>query len=148
MNAATYLHTNLVATDWQRLARFYEDVFGCTRIPPERNYQGEWLGQGTGVPGAALRGIHLRLPGWGEAGPTLEIFTYEDMPERPEPAANRPGIGHLAFSVPDVAAARAAVLRAGGHDLGEIVQVDVPGRGALRFVYMTEPEGNILELQT
>ena len=148
MNAATYLHTNLVATDWQRLARFYEDVFGCTRIPPERNYQGEWLGQGTGVPGAALRGIHLRLPGWGDAGPTLEIFTYEDMPERPEPAANRPGIGHLAFSVPDVAAARQAVLEAGGQDLGEIVQVDVPGRGALRFVYMTEPEGNILELQT
>ena len=30
---------------------------------------------------------------------------------------------------------------------GEIVQVEVPGRGMLSFIYMTDPEGNIIELQ-
>lgn len=148
MITATYLHTNLVALDWQRLARFYEDVFSCTPVSPERNYQGDWLGKGIGLPGARLRGLHLRLPGWGDNGPTLEIFTYTEMPASDAPAANRPGFGHIAFRVPDVAAAREAVLAAGGHDLGKIVQVDVPGRGALHFVYMTDPEGNIIELQT
>jgi catechol 2,3-dioxygenase-like lactoylglutathione lyase family enzyme len=149
VNKVTYVHTNLNAMDWQRLARFYESVFGCTPVPPERDLKEDWLAKGTGVPGAALRGIHLRLPGWGEDGPTLEIFTYTDMePGAGAPAANRPGYGHLAFRVPDVAAAREAVLAAGGHDLGQIVSVEVPGKGALTFVYMTDPEGNIIELQS
>jgi catechol 2,3-dioxygenase-like lactoylglutathione lyase family enzyme len=145
---ATYLHTNLVAADWRRLARFYEDVFGCTPVLPERYYEGDWLGKGVGLPGARLRGVHLRLPGWGEDGPTLEIFTYAEMLAGSPPAANQPGYGHIAFRVADVAAVREAVLAAGGEDLGEIVQVDVPGRGALTFVYMADPEGNIIELQT
>ena len=34
--------------------------------------------------------------------------------ERPATAVNRPGFGHIAFSVEDVAAARAEVLAAGG----------------------------------
>ena len=25
-----YVHTNIVARDWRRLAVFYQDVFGCT----------------------------------------------------------------------------------------------------------------------
>jgi predicted enzyme related to lactoylglutathione lyase len=29
MSATRYVHTNLIAADWQRLARFYCDVFGC-----------------------------------------------------------------------------------------------------------------------
>jgi catechol 2,3-dioxygenase-like lactoylglutathione lyase family enzyme len=145
---AVYLHTSIVAKDWRRLARFYDEVFGCTPLKPERDYDGDWLGKGVGVPGAKLTGVHLLLPGGGENGPTLEIFTYAEMPEGNAPQANRPGFGHIAFRVPDVAAAREAVLAAGGHDLGEIVQVDVPGRGALHFIYMTDPEGNIVEIQT
>jgi predicted enzyme related to lactoylglutathione lyase len=31
---ARYAHTKLIARDWQRLARFYERVFGCVRVPP------------------------------------------------------------------------------------------------------------------
>src|SRR5574341_674062 len=33
-----YVHTNLVARDWQPLARFYETHLGCVRVPPERDY--------------------------------------------------------------------------------------------------------------
>ncbi len=147
---ARYVHTNLIAANWQAIARFYEEVFGCVRVPPERDLSGPAMAAGTGLLAAHLRGIHLRLPGYGETGPTLEIFTYDslcDGGQRPPAAVNRPGLGHLAFSVPDVTAARAAVLAAGGQPVGEVVTVAVTGGGRVTWCYVTDPEGNVIELQ-
>src|SRR5438128_5587378 len=101
--AARYAHTNLIARDWRALAAFYERVFGCVPVPPERDLGGDALERGSGVPGATLRGVHLRLPGHGPDGPTLEIFTYNALADGLPVAANRPGFGHVAFAVPDVA---------------------------------------------
>ncbi len=145
---ACYVHTNLIAHDWQALARFYEDIFGCVRVPPERDLSGPAMEAGTGIPGAHLRGVHLRLPGYGDTGPTLEVFTYEQPVARPPTAVNRPGYGHLAFSVADVAAARGAVLAAGGTAVGEVVTTPVSGKGHITWCYVTDPEGNIIELQS
>jgi predicted enzyme related to lactoylglutathione lyase len=39
---ARYVHTNLIAQDWQALANFYQQVFGCFPLPPERDFKGEW----------------------------------------------------------------------------------------------------------
>lgn len=142
-----YAHTNIIAQDWRKLVDFYCEVFDCVPVPPQRDQSGEWLSRGTGVPDAALAGMHLRLPGHGEDGPTLEIYSYAKMLDKPQAAANRKGIGHLAFLVDDVATIRAAVLAQGGADLGEIVQRDVAGVGRITFIYMADPEGNILEIQ-
>ena len=144
---ARYTHTNLVALDWKNLARFYEDVFGCLPVPPERDLSGEWLEVATGVPNAHLRGMHLRLPGCGPDGPTLEIFQYNIEKDRPDPAPNRPGFAHIAFAVEDVESALAAVTKAGGRTIGETVSLTVPGAGTVEIVYATDPEGNIIELQ-
>lgn len=145
--ATRYVHTNIIAADWKRLAGFYREVFDCRPVPPERDQSGEWLARGTGVRGAALRGVHLRLPGYGERGPTLEIYAYTEMKEKPSPAANRQGLGHLAFLVDDVEEVRGAVLAEGGKDLGEITRTKIQEVGTLTFIYMTDPEGNILEIQ-
>ncbi len=51
---ARYVHTNLIAEDWRKLAGFYTEVFGCTLVPPERDYAGESLDAGTGLRGARL----------------------------------------------------------------------------------------------
>jgi predicted enzyme related to lactoylglutathione lyase len=142
-----FVHTNIVAHDWRRLARFYEEVFGCAAVLPERDLRGSWLENATGVRGAEIQGIHLRLPGHGERGPTLEIFGYNHQKSRPEMAINRPGLAHIAFGVDDVAQMLQAVLDAGGGTVGELVSVQVPGAGAIDFVYVTDPEGNIIELQ-
>lgn len=144
---ARFAHINLIARDWRRLARFYEQVFGCSPVPPERHLSGRWLEQATGLPGAALQGMHLRLPGHGQGGPTLEIFQYVQPMQALPAAVNRPGFGHIAFAVEDVAAARQAVLEAGGGQLGALTTTTVPGAGTISFVYLTDPEGNILELQ-
>lgn len=147
MIAASFGHVNLVARDWRALAAFYERVFGCVVVPPERDYRGPDLEAGTGVPGAALRGVHLRLPGGGPAGPTLEIYQYESELPAHEPAANRPGFGHLAFVVPDVARAVETVAAVGGRPLGAVVTLQTSDGRRVTWAYITDPEGNILELQ-
>ena len=144
---ARYVHTNLIARDWRALVRFYEDVFACVPVPPERDYSGAELEAGTGIPGARLRGVHLRLPGHGETGPTLEIFTYHELADAPPAAANRPGFGHIAFAVPDVVAARAVVVAAGGSPFGDIVTTPAGGR-TVTWAYVRDPEGNLVELQS
>jgi predicted enzyme related to lactoylglutathione lyase len=143
-----YKHTNIIAKDWRALVRFYEQVFGCVPVPPERDLSGEWLERGTGVKGAELAGLHLRLPGWGESGPTLEIFSYGRNEPKAPPAANREGFGHIAFQVDDVAAVLQTVLDHGGSAIGTVVTRAVEGVGRLTFVYAADPEGNIIELQS
>jgi len=144
---ARYVHTNLVAQDWKKLAQFYEQVFGCTPVPPERDLTGPWVEDGTGVQGVRIRGMHLRLPGYDADGPTIEIFEYNREEERPETAINRPGFAHIAFAVDDVEATREAVLAAGGGTVGQVVSPEIPGAGSITFVYLTDPEGNIVEVQ-
>ena len=143
-----YKHTNIIAKDWRLLARFYQDVFGCAFVPPERDLQGEWLARGTGVSNAHFTGAHLRLPGHGEAGPTLEIYQYTENKPRPPVAANREGIMHLAFEVDDIDQIVADVLNHGGTKVGDITSSEVKGVGTLAFIYLADPEGNIIELQT
>ena len=67
--------------------------------------------------------------------------------EHPAPAVNRPGYGHLAFAVDDVAAAREAVLAAGGRAVGGVVTTPVGEAGHVTWAYVTDLEGNVLELQ-
>jgi catechol 2,3-dioxygenase-like lactoylglutathione lyase family enzyme len=145
---ARFGHVNVIARDWRRLARFYEEVFGCVFVPPERDYSGALLEAATGLTAAALSGVHLRLPGCGENGPTLEIFTYAVGAEAPRPAPNRFGWGHIAFVVPDVAAARKEVLAAGGRTIGEVVTLETVTKARVTWCYVTDPEENILELQS
>lgn len=153
MIQAKYVHTNIMAQDWRKLTTFYQDVFGCVPVPPQRDFKGEALERATNIPNAAFQGMHLRLPGFGDPvaenpGPTLEIFQYTAMPERSKTLVNRPGFGHIAFLVDDVARARQAVLEAGGQDVGETVTLQTADGRNVTFVYMTDPEGNILELQS
>ncbi len=142
-----YVHTNLIARDWARLADFYVRVFGCTPLEPRRDLSGEWLERASAVPRAHLRGQHLRMPGHGERGPTLEIFQYDELEPQSLPVANRLGLGHLAFSVDDVAATLTELIAAGGAAHGEIATSAVEGMGTLTFTYARDPEGNLIELQ-
>jgi len=145
---AKYSHTNLIARNWQELAKFYQQLFGCIPVPPERDFQGKNLDAGTGIHGAHIWGMHLRLPGYGNDGPTLEIFNYNILKDREESAVNRIGFGHIAFSVDDVLAARQAVLQAGGKSIGEIVTLEILTGARVTWCYVTDPEGNIIEIQS
>ena len=143
-----YAHTNLIARDWRALAAFYQTHLGCVPVPPERDYSGLDLERGTGVAGSTVQGVHLRLPGHGANGPTLEIYTYSRLDDGPPPAVNRPGLAHLAFEVGSVEDARRVVLAAGGTPVGDVVTLTTATGGRVTWCYVTDPEGNIVELQS
>jgi predicted enzyme related to lactoylglutathione lyase len=50
--------------------------------------------------------------------------------------------------VEDVAAARAAVLAAGGKPAGEVVTLAIATGARVTWCYVADPEGNIIELQS
>lgn len=140
-------HVNVTSRDWRRLAAFYTEVFGCELVPPERDIRSADLDAATGLHDAHLTGAHLRLPGHGPTGPTIEIFSYEELSGHPGPRVDRPGWGHIAFQVPDVPAALAAVAAAGGAELGSVITTRTADGRQVTWVYATDPDGNIIELQ-
>jgi catechol 2,3-dioxygenase-like lactoylglutathione lyase family enzyme len=143
-----YAHTNIAARNWRALADFYIQVFGCSLKPPQRNLSGDWLDRATGLNNAQLEGIHLVLPGYAENAPTLEIFTYTDMHTREPLMANHTGFTHIAFEVEDVDTTYAKALSLGAMELGRPTEKTIKDVGVLKFVYLRDPEGNIIEIQS
>ncbi len=117
-------HISMVARDTDRLADFYKAVFGCKDKVERWNMSGMRVSQGNGLPNSEIYAAWLSLPG--VAGPFLEIFQYKDFQDRPIPAVNQPGFGHLCFEVADIRATCDAVIEAGGSPLGEITDLGTP----------------------
>jgi catechol 2,3-dioxygenase-like lactoylglutathione lyase family enzyme len=143
-----YTHTNINSPDWKRLAQFYIDVFDCKLVLPLRHLQGEWLSKASGIPGAEVHGAHIALPGYGEDGPTFEIFTHTTPKGYHSTAYNQQGFGHIGIHVDDVHAVYKKLLEHGGSSDGEIVShyyssVDK----TLTIIYAKDPDGNIVEIQ-
>lgn len=143
-----YVHTNIVARDAKKLIAFYKQALDLQSTGETRDLRGEWLDRLTGLPNAHITGEHLLLPGYEGIHPTLEIFQYGAEADNLPREINRPGIAHLAFAVDDVNAALSRVLGAGGSALGETITAAYPDGRELTAVYVRDPEGNILELQS
>ena len=143
-----YAHTNLIAKDVPLMIAFYRDVLGCRSIGQTRDLSGEWVDRLTGIPCAHIFGEHLALPGYDADGPTLEIFGYDAVISHTAPGVNASGFTHLAFAVDDVAETLRLVLSRGGGQIGELVENRYADGRSITVVYATDPEGNILELQS
>ena len=143
-----YAHTNLIAKDAGHLINFYKTALDCRSIGETRDLSGEWLDQLTGISNAHLFGEHLALPGYEGHGPTLEIFSYDRVEGAPSGTVNAAGFAHIAFVVDDVSATLERVLACGGGTVGNLVQKTYADGRTICVVYATDPEGNILELQS
>lgn len=147
MAGTRFGHTNIISRDWQALADFYTEVFGCERLDPERDLSGEWVDDLAGMQNVRIRGVHLSLPGFPD-GPTLEIFSYTPAGEsRDMPEINQFGFGHIAFQVEDVEQMLTRLMEYGGSQVGRVIQRQYEELGLLTAVYARDPEGNIIELQ-
>jgi len=143
-----YAHTNIIANDSEKLIDFYKMVFQCKSIGEVRDLRGRWVDELTGIPDAHITGEHLLLPGYDADHPTLEIYQYDQAAIGDQHQINQCGFAHIAFEVDDVEATLSDVLRAGGGQIGEVVKAEYEdGRKAV-FVYATDIEGNIIELQS
>lgn len=143
-----YIHTNIIARDWEKLSEFYKDVFECRKVPPQRNLKGEWLDRLTGIKDAHIEGVHLALPGYDDCLPTLEIFSYNLYGEVLQKNINNYGFSHIAFEIENVEETLNKIKSAGGGQVGEIVKTKYPNGQVATFVYATDIEGNIIELQS
>ena len=143
-----YAHTNIISLNWKKLVDFYVKVFDCEIIPPIRKQSGKWLEKGTGVKNASLQGAHLLLPGHGKNGPTLEIYQYENSENREATMPNQKGFGHIAFEVNNVEEILKNIELNGGNRLGEITKKEVQNVGEITFIYVRDPEDNLIELQS
>jgi lactoylglutathione lyase len=91
-----------------------------------------------------FRGVMLRSP----AGYRFELLHRPGSSEglqaaNPVDAALTRGFGHVAFDVPDVDAAYAALIEAGAADRMSPRPSPEPG---VRMAYVADPEGNLIEL--
>jgi predicted enzyme related to lactoylglutathione lyase len=146
-NEIKYVHTNLIAKDWKKLAQFYIDVFECEPTYPERDLFGEWIDKMTGIADVKIRGMHLKLPGY-DHGPTLEIFDYNKASNLQKSSIiNDYGFGHIAFHVTNVEDIIEKIIAHGGSKYGELIVKEIHGMGILKAIYAMDPEGNIIEIQ-
>ncbi len=146
-NEIKFIHTNIIAKDWKKLAQFYIDVFECEPVYPERDLYGDWIDKMTKITDVKIRGIHLKLPGY-DNGPTLEIFGYNELSEKTDtPLINYQGFGHIAFHVSDVEKTLEKLIAKGGEKYGELIEKEITGLGIIKAIYARDLEGNIIEMQ-
>ena len=118
-------HIAIICSDYERSKRFYTEVLGLQVVREVyRRERDSWKLD------LALGGTYV-----------IELFSFPQPPPRPSrPEAT--GLRHLAFSVPDVAAAIEELARKGVHT--EPVRIDeYTGR---KFTFFTDPDGLPLEL--
>ncbi|PKP35009.1 MAG: glyoxalase [Bacteroidetes bacterium HGW-Bacteroidetes-17] len=142
-----FVHVNIISRDWKKLADFYTKVFECVPLWPERDLSGDWMDKATSIKDVHISGVHLRLPGFEEGSPTLEIFQYDNNSSTHPKKINTEGLSHLAFRVDDVQVILKRALANGGIQVGDLTKKEIKGLGTITFVYLTDPEGNIVEVQ-
>ncbi|MCG8535434.1 MAG: VOC family protein [Pseudomonadales bacterium] len=86
-NQIRFIHVNINSPNWSKTAAFYQSAFSAQPTGFTRDYEGAYISALTGVPGAAVQGIHIALPGYSKGGPTFEVFTY-NQPSHREPLGN------------------------------------------------------------
>lgn len=118
-------HVAIIASDYQRSRRFYTELLGLAIVAETYREQRDSYK------------LDLRTPD----GVQIELFSFPSPPPRP----SRPeacGLRHLAFRVPDVAAA-AQELRDQGIAVEDIRIDEFTGK---RFTFFADPDGLPLEL--
>ncbi|MBU2963134.1 VOC family protein [Citreicella sp. C3M06] len=118
-------HVAIICSDYALSRAFYVDTLGLTILNEAlREERQSWK-------------LDLAIPGGGQ----IELFSFPAPPPRPSrPEAQ--GLRHLAFTVPDVAAAK-QTLEAAGVAVEPIRVDEFTGK---RFTFFNDPDGLPLEL--
>lgn len=135
--------TKFLARDPESLANFYEQALDCVIVVPLQEVDRE-VSKAVGAPEATVSLTILRLPGRGDRGPVLELYSVDGP--RPESWHYQPGQGQIALEVDDLEVSIGKIVAAGGSKLGDVVEWEAPSGSRARFVYLNDPESNIIDL--
>lgn len=142
--AMRFDQVKFVANDVERLIAFYVEALDCSvaRGPVEVN-DPEIIGAIGAPPGSRITLAMLSLPG-PEEGVVLELYSIAGDDALVWPYS--PGQGQIAFQVDDVDAVVVRAISSGGSRLGEVADWQTPWGSTARFVYLRDPEGNIVDV--
>ncbi len=136
----TFVHVGLVVEDLDEMVRFLA-LLGLDCDEPSA-YSGEWIDRIIGLENAAVDVVMVRVP---DGSDVFEVVRFRSPPARPQdpaPAANRPGLRHIAFTVDDVRGTVDRLRENGWETIGEIVDYE----HVYLLCYVRGPEGLIVEL--
>ena len=136
----SFVHIGLVVEDLDETVRFLALLgFDCG---DPGVHSGEWIDRIVGLDDVAVETVMVRGP---DGSDVFEVVRFESPSagaREPVPAANRPGLRHVAFKVDDVRAVVERVRTAGWDTVGEIVDY----QSMFLLCYVRGPEGLIVEL--
>jgi catechol 2,3-dioxygenase-like lactoylglutathione lyase family enzyme len=135
-----FVHVGLVVEDLDETVRFLSVLgFDCGR---PGTFGGEWIDRIIGLEGATVEVVMARGPDGGDVFEVVRFRSPSAGAQEPAPAANRPGLRHVAFTVDDLRGVVDRVRAAGWETVGEIVDY----QGTFLLCYVRGPEGLIVEL--
>ncbi|WP_228442097.1 VOC family protein [Chryseobacterium nematophagum] len=77
----------------------------------------------------------------------MEIYQYSEVIDSEKPVSNKQGFGHIAFQVDNITELLELALKNGATEIGQLSEHHVENVGLLKFIYIADPDGNIIELQ-
>jgi catechol 2,3-dioxygenase-like lactoylglutathione lyase family enzyme len=135
-----FVHIGLVVEDLDETVRFLS-LLGLNCGEPG-TFGGEWIDRIIGLENVTVEVVMVRAP---DGTDVLEVVRFQSpsaSAQEPAPAANRPGLRHIAFKVDDVRGVVERVRAAGWETIGELVDYE----NTFLLCYVRGPEGLIVEL--
>lgn len=136
----SFVHVGLVVEDLDETVRFLT-VLGFVCGKPSV-FSGEWTDRIIGLENVTIEVVMVRVPDGSDVFEVLRFRSPSAGAQEPAPAANRPGLRHVAFAVDDVRGVVDRVREAGWDTVGEVVGSE----NTSLFCYVRGPEGLIVEL--
>jgi catechol 2,3-dioxygenase-like lactoylglutathione lyase family enzyme len=137
-------HTGIIVSDLERSIDFYRDVLGLEMLTePSPVSDDPELGEGLGVPGAALR-----MATFAVGDDVVELLEYVAPPspiDTPMPQ-NALGSHHVAFRVDDIQASYEELTAKGVGFFSPPNAIDDGVLAGWRWAYFKDPDGITLEL--
>jgi catechol 2,3-dioxygenase-like lactoylglutathione lyase family enzyme len=135
-----FVHIGLVVEDLDEMVRFLALLgFDCSKPGV---FSGEWIDRIIGLENATVEVVMARTPDGTDMFEVVRFQSPSVGAGEPAPAANRPGLRHVAFKVDDMHGVVERVRAAGWETVGEIVDFE----STFLLCYVRGPEGLIVEL--
>ena len=135
-----FVHVGLVVEDLDETVRFLA-LLGFDCGEPEV-FSGEWIDRIIGLENVTVEVVMARAPDGSDTFEVVRFHSPSAGAQEPAPAANRPGLRHVAFTVDDVRGVVDRVREAGWDTVGEIIAFE----HTFLLCYVRGPEGLIVEL--
>jgi catechol 2,3-dioxygenase-like lactoylglutathione lyase family enzyme len=135
-----FVHVGLVVEDLDETVRFLALLgFDCGEPSV---LGGEWIDRIVGLENVTVEVVMARAPDGSDVFEVIRFHSPADAAGERAPAANRPGLRHIAFDVDDVRGVVERIQEAGWDAVGEIVNYE----NKFLLCYVRGPEGLIVEL--